>query len=74
MSSFFEKGTLLTGIQRQVLNLKFGNLLCSHPQLVGVQPWFAVVRFYVFIIFEKSALGLRVCVQKTWKLFLELIR
>ena len=52
MSSFFEKGTLLTGIQRQVLNLKFGNLLCSHPQLVGVQPWFAVVSFYVFIILK----------------------
>ena len=39
-------------------NLWFGNLLCSHPQLVGVLPWFAVVIFYVFIIKEtKNVFG-----------------
>lgn len=57
-------------------NLMFGNLLCSHPQLVGVLPWFAVVIFYVFIIHKKKTdiFGFSCMGEKTWKIFLELIR
>ena len=34
--------------------LKFGNLLCSHPQLVGVLSWFATISFYVELLFTRK--------------------
>ena len=55
-------------------NLLFGNLLIFTPPVGRCSALVCGGKILCIYYFEKSALRLRVCVQKTWELFLELIR